>query len=286
MRGTPTGPLLRALVADPHQSRAQAVVAWRAALDGADTALAARICLHQLAAHGDLAQADLDRCGVLANLDDHDRVLFTARQRAAVGDLDAAATMLRAQASPAAGEMLAELLAAAERFDEALAVCEDLWRNCGALKALQDKINILASRGDLDGAEACAARLLASGQLPAEQRRQLHLRMMERRSLSADWKGMEAVCRTALTDQAGDAQYGWGLIYAQLNQDRWDSAWASYCQLRPEVEDPGVVRAWVELHLRFGAGSASLAMATTLAARFGSDGDALAHLARLDVFSR
>ncbi|MEH1098384.1 DUF4365 domain-containing protein [Micromonospora sp. CPCC 205561] len=283
MRDTTTEPLLRALAADPRQPREQTVIAWRAALEAADTAFPARISLHRLAAHGALAPADLHRLGALANLDDHDRLLFTARHTAAAGDLDAAVAMLRSQPSPAAGEMLIELLHEAGRFDEALAVCDEIWRIYGALKGLQDKINILASRGDFDGAEACAAQLLATGELPAEHRRQLHRRMIERRATLGDWTGMEAVCRTALRDQADDAEYGWGLIYAQLNQDHWDTAWTTYCQLRPNVFHPSVVRAWVELHLKFGVGPQCQATAMTLMDRFESDHDAHAQLARLEA---
>jgi hypothetical protein len=89
---------------------------WRTALDHADTAHAARICLHQLATRGAVVADDLARVGTLANLDDHDRVLFTARNTAASGDLDAAITLLRSQRSPAAGEMLIELLREAGRY--------------------------------------------------------------------------------------------------------------------------------------------------------------------------
>lgn len=224
---------------------------WRTALDNADSALAARICLHQLAARGALEAADLARVGTLANLDDQDRTLFAARNTAATGDLGSAIGLLRSQRSPAAGEMLIELLREAGRYDEALAACDNVWANYGALKALQDKINILAIRGDIDAPETCAAQLLATGELAAEQRRQLHGRLIERRVLQADWVGAEACYRAALKDQPYDANHAWGLIITQLNQGRWDDALASYCQLAPEVHDASIVRAWVDLRTDF-----------------------------------
>jgi hypothetical protein len=283
MRGTPTEPLIRAIAADPNQPGAKMALLWRTALDNANSALAARICLHQLAARGALDTADLSRFGTLANLDAQDHVLFTGRNTAATGDLDSAITLLRSQQSPAAGEMLIELLREAGRYVEALAACDETWSTYGALKALQDKINILAMHGDIDGAEACAAQLLATGELAAEQRRQLHHRLIERRMRDADWAGAEACCRTALRDQPGDDHHAWGMIFAQLNQGRWDAAWASHCQLAPEVHDPGIVRAWVDLHLRFGLTPEARDIAKTLMERFGHDRDAGAQLARLDV---
>ncbi|WP_431884348.1 hypothetical protein [Micromonospora gifhornensis] len=282
MRGTAAEPLLRAIAADPDLPREQTVALWRAALDNADDAFTARACLLQLAVRGALVADDLSRFAALANLDGEDRLLFAARNTAAAGDLDTAVALLQGHLSPATGEILTELLNAAGRFDEALGVCDEIWNQYGTLKALQDKINILAARGDFDGAEVCAAQLLASGELPAEQRRQLHHRMIERRASHGDWVGVVACCRAALRDQPDD-EYKWMLICAQINHGRWDVAWGSYRQLRPEVDEPGMVRAWVELHLRFGMTSQAQAAVTVLRTRFAGDEDALAQLARLDV---
>jgi hypothetical protein len=281
LRGTPTEPLLRAIAAGPRP-RHEAVALWRTALGSVDTALGARACLHQLAASGALEPTDLTRVADLANLDDRDRVLFTARNAAAAGDLAAAVTLLRSQPSPAAGELLAQLLHDAGRSAEAVAVCNDNWRTYRTLKALQDKVNILAESGDLDGADACAVDLLATGELPIEQRRQLHHKLIARRAGPADWPGVEDRCRAALREHPGDADFIWGLIIAQLNQDRWQPAWASYTQLRPEIHHRGVVRPWVELHLRFDTTPQSRVAAAALTERFSGDPDALTQLRRLD----
>lgn len=283
MRDTSTEPLIRAIAANPNQPDARTLSLWRTALDNANSPFAARICLHQLAARGALDAADLTQFRMLANLDDQDRILFTARNIAAAGDLDSAITLLRSQRSPAAGEMLIELLREAGRYDEALAACDETWRTYGALKALQDKMNILAIRDDIDGAEACAVQLLATGELAAEQRRQLHNRLIEQRAMQADWAAVEACCRAALSDLPKDHDHAWRLILAQLNQGRWDAAWASYGQLAPEVHDPTVVRAWVDLHLRFGITLEARDIARTLMDRLGHDPGVRAQLARLDV---
>jgi hypothetical protein len=124
MQGTPAEPLLRAITADPDQPRDQSVALWRTALETADDPLTARTCLLQLTSLGALTLSDLERSRRVANLDDQDRVLFTTRNIAAAGNLDMAVTLLRAQDSPAAAEILAELLAGAGRFDDAVAVCE------------------------------------------------------------------------------------------------------------------------------------------------------------------
>lgn len=280
MQGTPAEPLLRAITAGPAQPRDQTVALWRTALETADDPMTARTCLLQLTSLGALTPGDLERSRRAANLDDQDRVLFTARSIAAAGNLDTAVTLLRAQDSPAAAEILAELLAGAGRFDDAVAVCDDAWTRYGALKALQDKVNIVAARGDLDGAEACAAQLLATGELPAEHRHQIHRRMISRRAGNGDWAGVEATCRTALRERPDD-ELAWMLICAQLNQSRWDTAWDTYRQLVPQVSDLSVVGIWVDLHLRFGATQQSQALAATLSTRFGADPEALAHLAKL-----
>jgi tetratricopeptide (TPR) repeat protein len=283
MRDTPTEPVIRAIGADPNQPHLKTVTMWRTALDGADSAFAARVCLHELAARGALDVADLPRIRALANLDDEDRTLFTARNVAAARDLDSAIGLLRSQRSPAAGEMLIELLGEAGRYDEALAVCE-VWASYRALKVLQHKVNILAMRGDIAAAEACAAQLLATGELAAEQRHQIHSRLIQQRMAQADWAGAEAYCRAALKDQPDDDNHAWGLITAQLNQSRWDAAWASYCQLVPDVRDPTFVPAWVDLHLRFGITPEARNTAVRLIGRFERDQDALAHLVRQPRF--
>jgi tetratricopeptide (TPR) repeat protein len=206
---------------------------------------------------------------------------FGVLNAAAAGDLDSAITLLRGTRSPAAGEMLAELLRTAGRFDEALTVCDETWQFYGAPKALQDKINILANMGDFDGAEACAAELLGNQELPAEQRRQLHRRLIERRALRADWAAVEACCRAALRDHPGEDDFTWGLISAQLNQGRWDAAWVSCSQLRPEIQFPEFVVAWVELKLRFGPTLESGLLVKALTDRFAEDQVVQAQLARL-----
>ncbi|MFI5851807.1 DUF4365 domain-containing protein [Micromonospora chalcea] len=284
MRDTPAEPLIRAIAAGPNQARADTTSLWRIALNSAASPLSARICLHQLAVQGALTAADLARFGTLANLDAQDHILFTARNTAGAGDLDSAITLLGSQQSPAAGEMLIELLREAGRYEEALVACDEAWRTYGALKALQDKINILALCGDIDGAEGCAAQLLATGELADEQRRQLHHRLIERRMRDADWAGAEASSRTALRDQPDDHHHAWGLIFAQLKQGRWDAAWASYGQLAPEIPNAGAVRAWVDLHLRFGLTPQARLITKALIDRFGLDPDATAQLARLGIF--
>ncbi|MEU8332217.1 DUF4365 domain-containing protein [Micromonospora arborensis] len=282
MRGTPAEPLIRALAADPSQPATATVAMWRIALDNADTAFAARICLNQLASRGALNVTDLDQVEVLANLDDGDRVVFTARIAAGGGDLDGAVTLLRSAWSPAAGEILIEILREAGRYDAALAVCDEIWAAYGALKALQEKVNILAIRGDLDAADECAKDLLATGELGAEHRTALHRRLIERRATRNDWAGLEACCRAALKDEPTNHDHAWALIIAQLNQNRWDAAWTSYRHLRPDVTDPGAVPAWVDLHLRFDNTPQARDIATTLASRFAHNPDTLARLERLN----
>ncbi|MBM0274035.1 DUF4365 domain-containing protein [Micromonospora tarensis] len=282
MRDTPAEPLIRALAADPRQPATATVAMWRTALDNANTAFAARICLNQLASRGALDATDLDQVQALANLDDGDRVVFTARNAAGSGDLDGAVTLLRSAWSPAAGEILIEILREAGRYDEALAVCDEIWAAYGALKTLQEKVNILAIRGDLDAADECAKDLLATGELAAEQRRALHRRLIERRATRNDWAGLEACCRAALKDEPTNHDHAWALIIAQLNQNRWDAAWTSYRHLRPDVTDPGAVPAWVDLHLRFDNTPQARGVATTLASRFPHDPDTLARLERLN----
>jgi tetratricopeptide (TPR) repeat protein len=119
--GTSVEPLIRAIAADPRLPRTATVELWRAAFGLADTAAAARACLYQLARHAALAVEDLDDAAVLANLDEEDRILFTARNVASGGDVDAVVELLGSQDSPAASEMLVEVLRGAHRHTEALA---------------------------------------------------------------------------------------------------------------------------------------------------------------------
>jgi hypothetical protein len=94
---------------------------------------------------------------------------------------------------------------------------------------------------------------------------------------------VESCCRAALRDHPGDGDFTWGLISAQLNQSRWDAAWASYSQLQPEIHFPEFVVVWVELHLRFGLKPESGPLVKTLTDRFADDQEVQAQLARLET---
>ncbi|MDG4834192.1 DUF4365 domain-containing protein [Solwaraspora sp. WMMD1047] len=286
VRGTPAELLIRALVADTNRPAASVIGMWRTALDTADTALAARICLNQLASRGALDATDLHRMAALANLNDGDRVVLTARNAAAGGDLDTAVTLLRSVRSPSAGEILIDILREAGRYDEAVAVCDDVWGTYGALKGLQEKVNILAIRGDLDAADRCARELLATGELAAEQRGALHRRLIKHSATRKDWTSVEACCRAALKDEPTNHDYAWALIISQLNQNRWEAAWASYRQLRPDITHPAIIPAWVDLHLRFNNTPQAQAAATALANRFANQPHTLSKLERLNATAR
>lgn len=64
--------------------------------------------------------------------------------------------------------------------------------------------------------------------------------MISRRANNGDWAGVETCCQAALRDHPDD-EFAWMLICAQINQQRWDTAWASDRQLLPQVQDPSVV---------------------------------------------
>ena len=56
-------------------------------------------------------------------------------------------------------------------------------------------MNILAKYRDLNGADACAIELLPTGELSAEQQRQLHGKPIDRSAGLADWQARKTARR-------------------------------------------------------------------------------------------
>lgn len=58
--------------------------------------------------------------------------------------------------------------------------------------------------------------------------------------------------RDAYAAHPDHAEFAWGLIAAQANQGRLDSAWSTLQDLAPSLDSPEQVPLWINLHARYG----------------------------------
>ncbi|WP_144127963.1 DUF4365 domain-containing protein [Catellatospora sichuanensis] len=261
--------IVRAIAIEGMAHPALIAAMLREGLKSAASPMLVRTCLSRLAGLGQLHESDLDAHGIRGNVSHTDRQLFLARSAALAGDSEAAVAMLRSHsASPAAGELLIEVLQKAGRYEEALLVCDQTRDHFGSAKAAYDKINILANLNRRDEADQLAKDLLAGTELPSEHRRSLRYAVVESRAIVEDWPGAEREARAAAADVGPDAGISWWLIFAQLRQDRVAAAWDTYCELRPDVFSPETVLPWLELHRRNGCTSQARAEAQTFLERW------------------
>lgn len=252
--GTRAEGFVRALLLDPAASTSEHVEAWRAALASAETMEQQRRALSELAMLGELDDADLAIGKASRAIGDVQAEILSARNDAAQGHVDRAVMSLRSQAesNSAAAEILVEVLQKSGRIDEALAECDRAIARFGGGKITHDKLNILAMAGQIDEADAYATTLLAGQDLAAEHRVTLRRRLIQNRADKGIWPEVEQMCREALAETRGDADFGWGLITAQANQGHLDQAWATYKAINPAVTRPETVHLWMRLHARFG----------------------------------
>ena len=157
-----------------------------------------------------------------------------------------------AASTPAAAEILIEVLAGAGDIDGALAECDRSISRFGADKVAYDKLNILACAGRIDEADAFATTLLSGHSLAPEQRLTLRRRLIQNRADHSQWPQAEDLCREALAEFPEDSDFAWGLVIAQANQAHLEQAWSTLQDLRPPLDDPLQVPIWMGLHARFG----------------------------------
>lgn len=254
VNGTNAEVFIRALTLDESVAVTDQARAWRDALASATTFEQQRAALYHLAALGELNAADLTLGQASHAIDDIQAKILSARSDAAGGEVQHALMSLRthAEQNSAAAEMLIEMLARADRIDEALAECDRAINRFGAGKITHDKLNILAQAGRLDEADGFATRLLAGPDLAPEQRIMLRKRLIQNRADRGDWCAAEDLCRGALAASPDVLDFAWGLIMAQANQGHLDRAWSTCRQLHPLLTAPELIPLWLALHARFG----------------------------------
>jgi tetratricopeptide (TPR) repeat protein len=266
---------IRALAIDPSAPTADHASAWRAALSSADTFEQQRRAVYELAALGELQAADLAVGRSSRAVDDAQAEILSARNDAAQGRIDQAVMSLRrhAESNSGASEMLVEVLAGADRIDEALAECDRAISRYGFGKIAYDKLNILAAAGRLGEADEFATRLLAGRDLAPEQRVMLRRRLIQNRADQGQWSEVERMSREALAENPDYGDFRWGLITAQANQGHLDQAWSTYQAMKPPVSRPECVQLWMNLHARFGFSEVDVRTALDLVDRWPDNRD-------------
>ena len=245
----------------PGRGPAALAAAWRTALAAGITHEQNRRALYQLAAAGKLTGADITIGEERGSVSAQAAAVLAARSDAANGQADAAVTVLREHRDvyPPAAELLIEVLELAGRTDEALDECGLAITRFGDGTFAHTKLNILARAGRRQEAEAYATSLLASpGALVPEQRIRLRQVLLQHRIDARDFGAVEHMCRAALAEYPGDADFAWALITAQANQGDMDRAAATYQYLRPALSGPELVSLWLDLLSRRSATDADV----------------------------
>ena len=252
---------IAAVATDPSRGPAALAAAWRTALAAGITHEQTRRALYQLAAAGKLTGADIAIGEERGSVSAEAAAVLAARSDAANGQADAAVTVLREHrdAYPPAAELLIEVLELAGCTDEALEECGRAITRFGDGTFAHAKLNILARAGRQPEAEAYATSLLASpSALVPEQRIRLRQVLIQHRIDARDFAAVEHMCRDALAEYPGDADFAWTLITAQANQGDMDRAAATYQYLRPALSGPELVPLWLDLLSRRSATDADV----------------------------
>ncbi|MGY0230674.1 DUF4365 domain-containing protein [Longispora urticae] len=245
---------IRALTADKTLPPDDRIALWRAGLGAARTHEHVRRALYQLAALGASTINVLEEHRRNGVIDETQRDVYLARSDAAQGRTQQAVEVLRrtSGSDPATAEVLVEVLAQAGLIEEALAECDLGVRRFGAAKFAYDKLNILATAGRLDEANELARQLLACPDLAVEQRLALRRELVSAHAQQQRWARVEQESREALAEQLDTPDLAWWMIAAQFNQGRIETAWSTLKDLNPEIDRPGYVGLWMDLHNRFG----------------------------------
>jgi tetratricopeptide (TPR) repeat protein len=241
---------IQALAVDPSHGPTAVAAAWRRALAAAATPEQIRRALYQLAAVGQLADADIAVAEGCEAVSPEAVMVLTARNDAAGGQTDAAVAVLRAHRDtyPPAADLLIEILELAGRLDEAAEEAGHAVAAFGDGTFAHKRLNLLARAGRQEEADAYATSLLASASaLMPEQRLRLRQVLIQNRFIDRDFTAAEHLSRDALAEYPGDRDFAWALITAQANQGETDRAAASYRQLRPALVHPGHVPLWLDL---------------------------------------
>lgn len=185
---------IQALAVDPGRGPAALAAASRRALAAAFTPEQIRRALYQLAAVGQLSDADIAVAEGRGAVSPEAVTVLTARNDAAGGQTDAAVAVLRAHRDtyPSAAELLIEILKLAGRLDEAVEESGRAVAAFGDSTFAHNRLNILARAGRQEEAEAYATSLLASATaLMPEQRLRLRQVLIQNRFIDGDFAAAE-----------------------------------------------------------------------------------------------
>lgn len=255
VRGTWAEPVIEALSAGPEVPEADQIALWRKALALPLPPQEHALVLLKLAQLGTWPIPELDELLGSGRLDTVTHDVLIAWNEAARGLTDAAVRRLRPRAarSSSAAEILIDILAEAQRYDEVVAECDRAVSKFGGDTAfLHKKLNALACDGREEEAAALATKILANPDAPTEVRLALRKRLAAGCSDRRDWTGMEEQCSAAIAEGSIDNDMQWGLIGARFNQGNMQAAWSRLTELQPAVTGPGKARLWIALHGRFG----------------------------------
>ncbi len=246
--------VVRALIADPDLPAAEQIGLWQAVLSDDAPAESQILALHRLACLGVWPLPELDKLHAAGAIDDMYRDILAARAMAGCGQLPAAISTLRGHAarSPAAAEILVDVLEEAGRYNEALDEAARGFDRFGESILAHKRLNLLVLADRPDDAAAEAHRLLARADTAPELRMRTRRRLIVHYGCAGDWAATEEQARAALGESPGSADLQWHLIDATMNQGRLQRAHDLLEQFSPEITTIPQAQLWFSLHMHYG----------------------------------
>jgi hypothetical protein len=246
--------VIRALTADPDLPESEQAGLWRAVLADGAQAESSILALHRLACLGVWPLPELDALLAAGVIDDLYRDLLAARAMAGCGQLPAAISTLRGHAarSPAAAEVLVDVLEEAGRYDEALDEAARGFDRFGESILAHKRLNLLVLADRPDDAAVEAHRLLARADTAPELRIRTRRRLIIHYACGGDWAAVEEQARAGLGEAPGSADFQWDLVDATMNQGRLQRAHDLMEQFRPEITTIPQAQLWFSLRMHYG----------------------------------
>lgn len=248
---------------------------WREALRHATDSGPQLVILDELAALGCWPLPELDKLKDEGQLRPGIYDVIHARALETQGETNAAQALLRRhlRTSSLAAERYVSLLAADEKFDEAITVCDQAANRFGDSRHLLQALDVLDKASRTDQLLARAADLLSRAGIPYSLRHHVRGKILHLHEQRRDWVAAESLASAGLeevaamldeirdgkadpllpTDSRGHLEalrhaYAWSVVRFQFNQGHTDLAIETFDSLAPEITDAHEASLWLDLH--------------------------------------
>jgi hypothetical protein len=249
---------------------------WREALARTTTSGPQLVILDELAELGCWPLPELDELRDANQLRPGSYDVIHARVLEVQGEAKPAQTLLRRhlQTSSLAAERYVSLLAADEKIDEAITVCDQAANRFGDSRHHLQALDVLDGAGRTEQLLARAADLLSRAGIPYSLRHHVRSKILRIHEQRRDWAAAESLATAGLEEVSGhleelrdgkhdplnlppDARshlealrhaYAWIVVRFQFNQGHTAIAYATCDALAPEITSADEASLWLDLH--------------------------------------